>query len=49
MVKMARASVKAAFALFLVCAGLLSAAPLDIQKIRLKGAQNIKELRYFQD
>ncbi len=27
----------------------LNAAPPDIQKIRLKGAQNIKELRYFQE
>ncbi len=27
----------------------LTAAPLDIQKIRLKGAQNIKDLRYFQE
>ena len=34
---------------FLVFALPISATPLDIQKIRLKGAQNIKDLRYFQD
>jgi|JI10StandDraft_1071094.scaffolds.fasta_scaffold27035_4 hypothetical protein len=50
MLKTPRAWVKASLPLQLFfAAGLVVAAPLDIQKIRLKGAQNIKELRYFQD
>ncbi|AFM14573.1 hypothetical protein [Turneriella parva] len=49
MVTGARAHLRAAAILLFCTAASLFAAPLDLQKIRLKGAQNIKDLRYFQE